>query len=421
MRTKLSFLGALVLGAFGGVLATSCQTYDFEPVDPLAISQTTKSRRVVAKVSKPNLMLLVDKSASMTAPVNPSLPACKLSDGKVCGDSEQRPCNTAVCPTRWSELQGAMQDFLKSSGSLARFGLATYPAGNSLNSCDPSSKVEVALPAASVEDVASLEKNAEDVKNAILAIKNSSTTGELVPRGGTPTSESLAFLGKLNEMQTGDRSDFVLLLTDGLPNCNRNFPTPAPSPDCFCTLSASCSAAPQIGCLDANASVTAVQDLRNKEIQTIVIGFGADFDASSESGRRGAETLNQMAVVGGFNRTCARDVDCGTGDTCDTAAGLCKRRFFQASNRAELVSALRDISNQILVQEPCLFAFEDDSERPDSQELVVVYVDGERLSPGVDWSLTEEGISFAGATCERLKNSTEATPVNVEVRTVQRR
>jgi hypothetical protein len=45
------------------VLATGCQTYDFEPVEPLAVAQTTESRSIKARAPKPNLMLLVDTSA----------------------------------------------------------------------------------------------------------------------------------------------------------------------------------------------------------------------------------------------------------------------------------------------------------------------------------------------------------------------
>ncbi|WNG48542.1 adventurous gliding motility lipoprotein CglB [Archangium minus] len=415
MRAKLTFLSALVVGTFGGVLATGCQTYDFEPVDPLAISQTTETRHIEARAAKPNLMLLVDKSGSMTEPVKPSDPNC-LVGGKVCGDSS-RPCNTAICPTRWSELQGAMQDFLNSSGKLARFGLATYPADAS---CGSTSSISVNLPAEGVEDEASLATKAEEVKTEIFKIKNASSTGEPTPRGGTPTSASLKFMGGLSELQSAERADFVLLLTDGLPNCNAAFPKPYPDPACFCTL-LDCTAGKQIGCLDNDESVAAVNELRRKDIKTIVIGFGADFDSSSDTGKRGAATLNAMAEAGGFERKCSQDSDCGSGDTCDKSKSLCNRQFFQAANRNDLVSALKDISGKILVDNPCLLTF-DATERPTSQELVVVYINGERLSSGADtWSLTDDGILFSGTTCERIKTSTTSAPVDIEVRAVQRR
>ena len=409
MRAKLTLLRALVLGTIGGVLATGCQTYDFEPVQPLAISQTTETRRIEARARKPNLMLLVDTSGSMTDPVDKKDPDC-TSNGVLCGDA--RPCNTAVCPTRWSELQGAMQVFLSDSGTIARIGLATYPSNDS---CGATASISIPLPDAEKDDDATLAQNAENVKNKILSIKNYSTTAPM-PQGGTPTSQSLQFLGSTLET---DRDDFVVLLTDGLPNCNSAFPANA---ECFCTLS-DCTYAKDIGCLDKNASVEAVQALRAKEIRTIVIGFGADYATSSASGSKGAETLSAMAVAGGFSldRACTSDTQCGTGESCDTAAKLCKRRFYQASNRTELVSALREISEKVLVKDPCLLAFEP-GQAPSSQELVVVYLNGERLSPGADtWKLTDAGITFTGSTCERIKASTSANPVDIEVRAVQQR
>ncbi len=424
MRAKLNLLSTLLVGTLGGVLA-GCQTYDFEPVDPLAISQTTETRRIEARESKPNMMLLVDTSGSMTDPVDPErtnssgTKVCKRN-GVTCGLTF--PCDTTVCPTRWTELQNAMTDFLNSSGAIARIGLSTYPdLKRRGDSCDASTSVTVPLPPADQDDDASLTTNAQKVRDQILAIKNYSDTPTVqMPEGGTPTGLSLQYMGTLPEMQTTTRSDFVLLLTDGLPNCNSAFPTPSPNPACFCTLS-TCSGAERIGCLDSDASVNAVQALRNKEIQTIVIGFGTDFTTSSPSGIRGAATLNGMAEAGGFARKCVTNADCGTGDTCETARGLCTRRFYQAGNRAELVAALRQISEIVKVDSPCTLTF-DASEQPTSVELVVVYLNGTRLSPGPDtWELSATGIEFKGQTCTQITNSTTGNPANIEVRAVQRR
>ncbi|MFL5354939.1 adventurous gliding motility lipoprotein CglB [Archangium sp.] len=418
MRAKLTLVSALVLGTLGGVFATGCQTYDFEPVDPLAISQTTETRRIEARAAKPNLMLLVDTSGSMKDPVDPTDPDCKVS-GVLCGDA--RPCNTTVCPTRWSELQAAMQDFLSTSGTVARMGLATYPDLKVDASCGATASLSVGLPAAGDDADATLAGNAEKVKNKILAIKNSSTTpGEQTPSGGTPTSLSLKYVGTLPELQTAERPDFVLLLTDGLPNCNGAYQPAYPDSGCFCTLS-DCTYAKQIGCLDKNESVASVQALRGKEIKTIVVGFGADFNSTTTSGQQGASTLNQMADAGGFARECVADSDCGTGDTCDKTKSLCNRRFYQAANKAELVAALKKITEKVSTVDPCVVLFDAD-EAPSSQELVVVYLNGERVEPGADtWSLQGNVLTFTGSSCSRINGSTTANPVDIEVRAVQRR
>jgi hypothetical protein len=439
MRAKLTLLRALVLGTVGGVLATGCQTYDFEPVEPLAISQTTETRDIRARNAKPNLMMLVDTSGSMTLPVNENLVVgttyvCRkggTSSGEICGVSESFPCDTGGplpgrCPTRWTSLQKAMSSFLTSSGSIARIGLATYPdlEADKEYKCGGTTGVTVALPATESDDDATLVKNATDVNNQLLAIKNaSSTVGDKKPQGGTPTNESLRYILSLPELKTDARSNFVLLLTDGLPNCNEGFPTPYPNAGCSCTLgtlsgTSLCSYDPfdKLGCLDKTGSVAAVKALKDANIQTIVIGFGAELATGA-----GTDVLNAMAQEGGFSRTCTVNADCGTGDTCDSASGRCGRRFYQAANADELVAALRKISETIQEENPCLLTF-DAGQAPTSQELVVVYVNEERLSPGADtWSLTSEGISFTGSTCARIQASTSANPVKIEVRAVQRR
>src|SRR5947209_2728774 len=73
MRLKL--LVAFAIGATAGAVA-GCQTYDFQPVVPLAVSQTTEPHNVIAKQLKPNLMFLIDKSGSMNFPADATLAGC---------------------------------------------------------------------------------------------------------------------------------------------------------------------------------------------------------------------------------------------------------------------------------------------------------------------------------------------------------
>ena len=40
MRANWYGCGALAVGMVGGALASACQTYDFEPLEPLALAQT---------------------------------------------------------------------------------------------------------------------------------------------------------------------------------------------------------------------------------------------------------------------------------------------------------------------------------------------------------------------------------------------
>src|SRR5687767_2879846 len=106
------------------LLACGCMTYDFEPVAPVAIAQTTQTRTVIAKQHKPNLMLLVDQSGSMDLPTDTANPACPQG----CGGSKLNLC-PAACPTRISELRAAMNDFLTRHGTVARMGMTGFPGG----------------------------------------------------------------------------------------------------------------------------------------------------------------------------------------------------------------------------------------------------------------------------------------------------
>jgi hypothetical protein len=361
--------------------------------------------------------------------VNKADPDCQVPVGddiETCGDS--LPCNTNICPTRWTELQAAVPAFLSTSGQFARFALTTYPeTGGSTSSsvaCNPSTGNSVRKDLPATEDDASLVAHANEINAIIQGIPNA---GAGRPLGGTPTSRSLRFVGSLAGLQAADREDFVILLTDGLPNCNPENVNEGSNPTaCKCTQtgSAACTGTfSRSGCLDMDASVEAVRELTAKQITTIVIGFGADTAEGN-----GPAVLDAMARAGGFARTCEQgQTSCGPGDPCDPVTRLCSRSFYQAANQAELAQALEAISNKIRPGEPCLVKL-DASQLPSDPKLIVVYVDGVRtLSGDGTWTLqvTNEpdktGVLFTGQTCERILQSTPDAPVNIEVRAIRQR
>ncbi|WP_224361992.1 adventurous gliding motility lipoprotein CglB [Hyalangium versicolor] len=420
MRAKLNLLSAFAVGIVGGALVSACQTYDFEPVEPLALAQTTVETVISARSSKPNLMVLLDTSGSMKLPANPSLPDCQTSKG-LCGEpATQMDCDVSKCPTRWSELQGAMSTFLKDNGATARMGLTTYPnvtGTSAAGQCGASTAVKIPIPQLDDTDTAGLQSSANGIANVIQGIPNS---GAGSPVGGTPTSISLNFVGSQADLQTDERQDFILLLTDGLPNCNDKNPNSGlTNPDaCQCTLS-SCATpgVDRLGCLDKDISVQTVATLKDqKKIKTIVIGFGAETASGA-----GPATLNAMAEAGGFARNCEKEGStCGANDTCDATTKLCGRRFYQAANQAELATALREII-ELVNTNPCLLTLDPDK-APSDLSLIVVYVNDEAVAAGDNtWKLTSGGVEFQGSTCDRILASTDRNPIKVEVRAVQRK
>ena len=381
MRAKLKILSALAVGTAAGLIA-GCQSYDFEPVDPLALGQTTVLRTVEARNVKPNMMLLVDTSGSMNDP------------GSTAGVS------------RWQELEGAMATFLGANGSKAKFGLTNYPADSV---CAPAGQTNVRfdIPTSIADDDnVALQDRANEI--------NSTIRNVLQPTGGTPTSESVRFVGQLPSLNEANRGDYIILLTDGLPNCNPENPVSGEEDivACQCTVvQAACQNPPAAGatdyrrqgCLDANVSAQRIAELNTgRDIKTLVIGFG-----STLSGGVATETLNAMAEAGGLPQ------ECPAGQTCT--------KFYQAGSQAELTAALEAILRRV-GEPPCLVGLTPAQMPADPNLLVVKITEGgetRTATLGTDYEIDPQGIRFVGETCARIEQSTTANPVDVAVYAVQ--
>ncbi len=393
----------------------ACQTYDFERVVPLAVAQTTTKEVVASKRLKPNVMMLVDTSGSMYQPTNPSAPNCTPG----CGTTTANQCGPQ-CPTRISELKSAMSTFLAESSTVARFALTSYPADDE---CLPANIVRVALPPPTVNDEGTdsvLASTAQQIAAEINGVR---------PNGGTPTGASLEFVGSTNGLNDSSdyRDDFVLLLTDGLPNCNDSNAngicscgaqcTQAQTAACNCTLGNCATRFCAKGCLDQDGTVQKVKALRQKGIRTIVVGFGAELASGT-----GPTALNAMAREGGFARECPNGTndECGSGNTCDRATKQCTSAFYQAGNGTELAAALKKISESINAGDVCVYTL---SARPSDPRYLAVIVDNQSVAPSdstYSFDPNSNKVTFTGDICQRLKTSTTQNPVNVEFRIVER-
>ncbi len=402
----------------------ACQTYDFERVVPLFVAQSTEKTVIASKRLKPNVMLLVDKSGSMKEAIDDTDRArfCTTDCGKT-GSSDCDP----RCPTRMSDLRLAMSTFLADSGTVARLGATIFPAGEG---CTVPTNINVPLPAPTLTD-----DGAEPSLTASASAINALITG-VPPSGGTPTGQALAFLGTYSGLGVDPdpnkedfRQDYVLLLTDGLPNCNDANPNAVCSCGNTCTLmqnqacgctTAGCNniANCSRGCLDQGGAVENVKALGQKGIKTIVVGFGTSLTQGA-----GPVVLNAMAVAGGVQRQCpgGTDLECGgTVRSCNTTTSQCSTAFYQATNAVELAATLRKILEILVPNDPCEFVLQ---ASPSDERYLSVLVDDQNLTQGpqtYSYDFPSNTVTFQGAMCDRITASTPQRTVSVEFRIVER-
>ena len=268
-----------------------------------------------AQSGSPNVMLLLDVSGSMNAPVNLAQPTCGTCSGATC---------PVTCPTRISMFRVAFAQFFQANPSAARFGVTTFPANTptfSPTGCAPAEQQAISLPGTSVTDApAALAAQTQLVSAFVQGI------GSATPvTGGTPTASSLRFLATIPAMTNAGRPRGVILVTDGLPNCNPNNALGCdlmpPSPAALCTLGANCVGQYcRAGYLDQTETVQAVAALRSAGIRTAVVLVGENGAPQT------VPVMNAMADEGGA--------------TACTAGPGCTVRYFDAPDTASLTAAL---------------------------------------------------------------------------------
>ncbi|MFN7133296.1 MAG: vWA domain-containing protein, partial [Myxococcales bacterium] len=262
----------------------------------LAFASTAAAAPCPAEL--PVLFLVQDKSGSMNQQPNPS--ACP------------------TCPTMWESSKTAVNGLTQQFSNRFRFGLELYPRDSTTFNCTTGTIVT---------GVGATPAQIMSAYNAV------------APGGGTPTAVSLdaarTYLKGLG-LQT---PAYVLLITDGLPNCNLALnpnTCQASTPGCAnnsCGLGAK-------DCIDDAESRRAARDLLIAGIKVYVVGFGqhvvganmAVLDGIAAAGGTGKAIAasDQAALTAALNQvafdatTCCKDV-CSRGASQCTSTGEVRR------------------------------------------------------------------------------------------------
>lgn len=314
----------------GGV---QCQTtlVDGGPCGCLEISLLTDA---------PNLYFVLDRSGSM------------LDDNK------------------WQTVRQVVADVVEKLGPRAKFGVSLFsdPSGNG---CTPGKQV---MPLRTGDSPAG---TAGVTTNEVIATTN------VVAEGGTPTAATLLALAPVIEALPG--RTFVILATDGGPNCNdaascdaahcianiegADGCPPGGPPNC-CTGFAGAAQ----NCLDSDPTIAAVAALKTNDVPTYVVGIPGSAPY--------ATLLDQLATAGG------------------TARGSEPQYYsVTTTDSAAFETALAQIAAKITAT--CVFPL---SPAPPDPKLLNIYFDDVVVpqDPSNGWSYSNGTLTLVGTACKQV-------------------
>lgn len=225
-----------------------------------------------AKLNTINVLLVIDKSGSMT--------------------DQPSGFNT----DKWSAVKSALSSVLSNVNERVHVGLLLYPFSTGrtipLDDCGGDCCTVPDGEAAVLVDIASGSESAPAINTQLAATS---------PGGGTPTAAALARAYEYFQTGAGaalEGSRYVLLATDGGPNCNGALSCEedacTPNLDGDCDGANCCENAGEF-CLDATSVTNEITKLSDAGIPTFVVGI-----PGTEEYR---DYLDDFAVAGGVPRT----------------------------------------------------------------------------------------------------------------------
>ena len=308
------------------------------------------------------LVFVVDRSSSTLEPADRAHEPTEAELGS-CADTNARPASGIGYRTLWDDLGGAIAEVASARDDRVAFGLTVFPGPGAIEGAISGDAFCTARPPLTL--VVPAIGSADAIDSALRTPANA----PLCAGGFTPTRAGLAAAASA----LGTSGDGVLVLaTDGAPNCG------AGAPGCECTTaSAFCGTLGTIGCLDDDATLATITELRARGVRTYVVGIpGTEAYAG---------VLSRMAEAGGTART---------GELA----------YYRADDATALLAALGTISDR---EVSCRFALE--APPPDRMQVNVL-LDDVPAPRDADWVLADDGrsIELVGDACDRLRAGTLA-------------
>ncbi|HEY3357097.1 MAG TPA: vWA domain-containing protein [Polyangia bacterium] len=311
---------------------------DQDPPNPTCHEQRIEPQRV----GDPDIMILMDKSSSMD------------ESGK------------------WTQTAGAVTNTvtaLETAGSPIAWGLIFFPTDSDCAVVGPPT-VEVGV------------ANAGPISSAINGTS---------PNGNTPAHKAVDLAVASYAQATDDRAHYILIATDGQPNCEGDVPVipktcnpAAPA----CNPGEICQAVPGFGgiCIPEplDLAIKSIQAAAAAGIKTFVVGIDIDSGA--------ADTLNRMAEAGGTARASTT-------------------KYYPVSDQATLEDALANITTQII---SCTFQLD---ALPPDQLYVFVNVAGQDVpndpnhADGWDIDMSSHTLTFYGDACSALQENPQTVQI----------
>jgi hypothetical protein len=352
--TILSFTLAAACGARTGLLVPDA-SLDAPPEDVFVRFDACVAGRFDMIRRSAQLLFVIDRSGSMNSPLE-----------------------GMTGPSRWEATVRALGTTLPTFEERLAMGALIFPrtADNSptlryIQSCQVQPGTGITV------DVA--PTNARAV-NTMLA--------QTFTQGATPTGAAVRRATQwLQAHDARGVASSIVLLTDGIPNCNPDVP-PA---ECECLDPAGmCSGERgRLSCLDADGTVAALESARRAGISTFVVGIDGSIEPRFQS------VLDRMAEAGG-------------------RANATSPRYSSIRDSAQLLRTFEGIQRTVAL---CSYVT---PSRPDAPDAIDVDLDGARVPrdparrEGWDWTDRDYGeLTFYGRACDSAQRASARVQATV--------